>query len=71
MITVTLKSNGIKGTTFQVDLEAFFKLMGYYRHDNTIVYYKNLAGWQKLSGSVANMYKHTLAYCERVVIYAC
>lgn len=69
MINVTIKTTGSKGSTFQADMESFFKIMNYYRHENTKVYYKNLAGWQSLSGSVANMYKHTLAYTERVVIY--
>lgn len=70
MINVTIKTTGNKGITTQMDMETFFKTMNYFRFDNTKVYYKNNAGWQSLSGTVANMYKHILAYTERVVIHS-
>lgn len=69
MTKLTIKAEGIKGTTFEADTYAVLRTLDFYAvNPQAICYYKNRQGWQNLSAEVAKRYAHVIGGCERVII---
>lgn len=69
MTKLTIKSKGIKGTTFEAESLTVLRTLDFYAaNTRAFCFYKNAQGWQKLSAVVAKQYAHIIGNCERVVI---
>jgi hypothetical protein len=69
MTRLTIKPQGIKGTTFEADKATVLKFLDFYASNGrAFCFYKSDAGWKKMSVAVAKRFAHVIGACERVVI---